>query len=169
MLNESAQDSLLHNSIHAQNTSLIMRSTQLGPVAICIIFSYSLVDGGGLRTFLCDPMHTLRSSGYTLSGICIDNSWVSANVHTLAKKKLFQQPFCQSSTRLLILRDFKTSVKTSLGIGNPHCNASLICIFHIRIHHKRSRSIMMHIMTDQEGVQIMMYHIKTMVKPLLVS
>ncbi len=29
----------------------------------------SLVDGGGLRTFLCDPMHTLRSSGYTLSGI----------------------------------------------------------------------------------------------------
>ncbi len=30
---------------------------------------FSLVDGGGLRTFLCDPMHTLRSSGYTLSGI----------------------------------------------------------------------------------------------------
>ncbi len=33
----------------------------------------SLVDGGGLRTFFCDPMHTLRSSGYTLSGICIDD------------------------------------------------------------------------------------------------
>ncbi len=29
----------------------------------------SLVDGGGLQIFLCDPMHTLRSSGYTLSGI----------------------------------------------------------------------------------------------------
>ncbi len=29
--------------------------------------SNSLVDGGGLRTFLCDPMHTLRSSGYTPS------------------------------------------------------------------------------------------------------
>ncbi len=36
----------------------------------------SLVDGGGLRTFLCNPMHTLRSSGYTLSGIYIDDlSW----------------------------------------------------------------------------------------------
>ncbi len=36
----------------------------------------SLVDGGGLQTFLCDPMHTLRSSGYTLSGIYIDDlSW----------------------------------------------------------------------------------------------
>ncbi len=33
--------------------------------------TYSLVDGGGLRTFLCDPMHTLRSSGYTLFGIFI--------------------------------------------------------------------------------------------------
>ncbi len=31
----------------------------------------SLVDGGALRTFLGDPMHTLRSSGYTLSGIYI--------------------------------------------------------------------------------------------------
>ena len=36
----------------------------------------SLVDGGGLRTFFCDPMHRLRSSGYTLSGIYIDDlSW----------------------------------------------------------------------------------------------
>ncbi len=34
---------------------------------------HSLVDGGGLRTFLCEPMHTLRSSGYTLSGIYIDD------------------------------------------------------------------------------------------------
>ncbi len=33
----------------------------------------SLVDGGGLWTFLCDPMHTLRSSGYTLPGIYIDD------------------------------------------------------------------------------------------------
>ena len=29
---------------------------------------HSLVDGVPLRTFLCDPMHTLRSSGYTLCG-----------------------------------------------------------------------------------------------------
>ncbi len=40
------------------------------------IIDYSLMDGGPLRTFLCDPMHTLRSSGYTLSGIYIDDlSW----------------------------------------------------------------------------------------------
>ncbi len=35
--------------------------------------SSSLVDGGGLRTFFCDLMHRLRSSGYTLSGIYIDD------------------------------------------------------------------------------------------------
>ncbi len=62
----------------------------------------SLVDGGGLRTFLCDPMHTFRSSGYTLSGIYIfsviytiphTNLWVSAGVHTLAKKSCFSSLF----------------------------------------------------------------------------
>ena len=37
------------------------------------LYLYSLVDGGPLQTFLCDPMHTLRSSGYTLSGIYIDD------------------------------------------------------------------------------------------------
>ncbi len=31
------------------------------------VWHFSLVDGGELRTFLCDPMHTLRSSGYTPS------------------------------------------------------------------------------------------------------
>ncbi len=36
-----------------------------------LIWGTSLVDGGGLRTFFCDPMHTLLSSGYTLSGIYI--------------------------------------------------------------------------------------------------
>ncbi len=42
----------------------------------CIPDVYSLVDGGALRTFLCDPMNTLQSSGYTLSGIYIDDlSW----------------------------------------------------------------------------------------------
>ncbi len=65
------------------------------------------MDGGGLQTFLCDPMHRLRSSGYTLSGIYSDdlswslrtnfsvtytiphtNPWVSAGVHTLGKKVL---------------------------------------------------------------------------------
>ncbi len=30
-----------------------------------------LVDGGGLRTHFSDPLRTLRSSGYTLSGIYI--------------------------------------------------------------------------------------------------
>ncbi len=53
--------------------------------------TYSLVDGGGLRTFFCDPMHRLRSSGYTLSGIYSiphTKPWVSAAVHTLAKKKV---------------------------------------------------------------------------------
>ncbi len=35
-------------------------------------WSSSLVDGGRLQTFLGDPMHTLRSSGYTLSGIYSD-------------------------------------------------------------------------------------------------
>ncbi len=34
----------------------------------------NLVDGGGLRPFLCDPIHTLRSSGYALSGIYISQS-----------------------------------------------------------------------------------------------
>ena len=33
----------------------------------------SLVDGGGLRTHFSDPMRVLRSSGYTLSGIYIDD------------------------------------------------------------------------------------------------
>ncbi len=83
---------------------------------------FSLVDGGGLRTFLCDHMHTLRPSGYTLSGTYIDdlswsprtnlpenaflqpffsviytipytNPWVSAGVHTLAKKSCFSNLF----------------------------------------------------------------------------
>ncbi len=31
--------------------------------------TYSLVDGSGLQTNFLDPMHKLRSSGYTLSGI----------------------------------------------------------------------------------------------------
>ena len=31
----------------------------------------SLVDGSGLQTHSCDPMHTLQYSGYTLSGIYI--------------------------------------------------------------------------------------------------
>ncbi len=48
--------------------------------------SVSLVDGGRLRTFWCDPMHTLRSSGYTLSGIYIDDlSWF-LNLHHPAYK-----------------------------------------------------------------------------------
>ncbi len=42
------------------------------PVPV-VLFTSSLVDGGGLQTFLCDPMHTLHSSGYTLSGIYIDD------------------------------------------------------------------------------------------------
>ncbi len=52
---------------------------------------FSLVDGGGLRTFLCDPMHTLRSSGYTLSGIYIDDlSW---SLRTNLPENAFLQPF----------------------------------------------------------------------------
>ncbi len=75
------------------------------------------MDGGRLRTFLCDPMHMLRSSGYTLSGIYNDdlswsprrqlpenafsliytiphtNSRLSAGVHTLAKKSCFSSLF----------------------------------------------------------------------------
>ena len=36
----------------------------------------SLVDGGGLWTHFSDPMHTLRSSGCTISGIYFDDlSW----------------------------------------------------------------------------------------------
>ncbi len=47
------------------------------------------MDGDGLRTHFSSPMHTLRSSGYTLSGIYIDYlsyPWVSAGVQTLAKR-----------------------------------------------------------------------------------
>ncbi len=40
---------------------------------LALLILFSLVDGGGLRTFLCDPMHTLRSSGNTLSGIYIEH------------------------------------------------------------------------------------------------
>ena len=39
-------------------------------------FQNSLVDGNGLQTHFCDPMQWLQSSGYTLSGIYIDDlSW----------------------------------------------------------------------------------------------
>ncbi len=60
---------------------------------------------GWITIFLCNPMHTLLSSGYTLSWIYIDdfisliytiphtNSWVSAGVHTLAKKSCFSSLF----------------------------------------------------------------------------
>ncbi len=34
----------------------------------------SLVDGSGLWTHLCDPMHTLQSPGYTLSGCLQENN-----------------------------------------------------------------------------------------------
>ncbi len=48
------------------------------------------MDGGPLRTFLCDPMHTLRSSGYTLSGIYIDDlSW---SPRTNLPENAFLQP-----------------------------------------------------------------------------
>ena len=52
-----------------QNIQSILNSL----VNILLIPPISLVDGGGLRTFFCDPMHMLRSSGYTLSGIYIDD------------------------------------------------------------------------------------------------
>ena len=56
-----------------------------------VIPAISLVDGGRLRTFLCDPMHTLRSSGYTLSGIYIDDlSW---SPRTELPENAFLQPF----------------------------------------------------------------------------
>ncbi len=50
----------------------------------------NLVDGGGLRTFFCDPMHRLRSSGYSIPHT---KPWVSAAVHTLAKKSCFSWLF----------------------------------------------------------------------------
>ncbi len=31
------------------------------------------MDEAGLQTFFCDPLQTFQYSGYTLSGICIDN------------------------------------------------------------------------------------------------
>ncbi len=48
--------------------------------------SYSLVDGAGLRTFLSDPMHTLCSSGYTLSGISARRPIYFLNLHHPAYK-----------------------------------------------------------------------------------
>ncbi len=67
----------------------------------------SLVDGGGLRTHFSDPMLTLRSSGYTISVIYIEDqfisliytiphTWVSAGVHTLAKKVVLAGFFIDS-------------------------------------------------------------------------
>ena len=50
---------------------------------------FSRVDGGGLRTFLCDPMHTLCSSGYTLSGISRIQIHGLRPVCTPSQKKLF--------------------------------------------------------------------------------
>ena len=51
----------------------------------------SLVDGGRLRTFLCETMHMLCSSGYTLSGIYNDDlSW---SPRTQLPKNVFSQPF----------------------------------------------------------------------------
>ncbi len=58
---------------------------------LLVKITYSLVDGGALRTFLCDPMHTLRSSGYTLSGKYIDDlSW---SPRTKLPENAFLHPF----------------------------------------------------------------------------
>ncbi len=52
-----------------------------------------MVEGGGLQTFLCDPMHTLRSSGYTLSGIYIDDLRTSPRRCAHPRKKVVLAAF----------------------------------------------------------------------------
>ncbi len=59
----------MNNNLDLHYCKLDCRSTKLRRTTLLERPAASLVDGGGLRTFLCDPMHTLRSSGYTLSGI----------------------------------------------------------------------------------------------------
>ncbi len=61
-----ATPSLGQNTFQQQVMNIFMQWSHLKR-------SYSLVDEGGLRTHFSDPMHTLGSSGYTLSGMYIDD------------------------------------------------------------------------------------------------
>ncbi len=81
-----------------------------------MVFPCSLVDGGGLRTFLCDPMHTLRSSGYTLSGIYIDDlSW---SLRTKLPENAFPQPLNTFSGKFQLGDQFISLIYTI-----PHTNS----------------------------------------------
>ncbi len=64
---------------------------------------YSLVDGGGLRTFFCDPMHMLRSSGYALSGIYIDDLRMSPRIKFILSRIQTHgfRPVCTPSQKKL--------------------------------------------------------------------
>ncbi len=82
------------------------------------------MDGGSLRTFLCDPMHTPRSSGYTLSGIYIDDlGW---SPRTKLPENALLQPFL--AVKLSILNTFSGKFQLgdqfiSLIYTIPHTNS----------------------------------------------
>ncbi len=71
---------------------------------------------GWITNFFCDPMHTLRSSGYTLSGVYISliytiphtNPQVSGGVHTLAKKSCFSRLFGSHPPDYLVISQLDT-------------------------------------------------------------
>ncbi len=88
-----SQHSLYYSFSHTYSTSqqILASSCEFWRIASYESVLGSLVDGGQLRTFLCDPMHTLRSYGYTLSGISIDVlSW---SPRTNLPKNAFLQLF----------------------------------------------------------------------------
>ncbi len=65
----------------------------------------SLVDGGRLRTFLCETMHMLCSSGYTLSGIYNDDLSWSPKTQSRIQIHRFR-PVCAPSQKKVVLAAF---------------------------------------------------------------
>ncbi len=79
------------------------------------IGTYSLVDGGQLRTFLCDPMHTLRSSGYTFSGIFIP-SRIQINGF---------RPVCTPSQKKVVLAAFLIVIHQTSRLVRDFCHENM--------------------------------------------
>ena len=95
------------------------------------------MNGGGLRTYFSDPMHMLRSSGYMLSGIYIDD--LSLYPRTKIPENAFLEPFfdvicipinlkdTDISSKLIILITFSGKFQLgekfiSLIYTTPHTN-----------------------------------------------